>query len=157
MSPEEHRPTEEQERAKESEDLNDMLQELRILLQGAQLLSAFLIVLPFNEGFTKIDDVEKWIYLATFLCALISLILFSAPAAQHRLARPLMDRVRFKVFATRMIVAGMVPLSIALILVTQLVVNEVMGGLTSLVATGVIALVLGLLWWLIPLVRGKQM
>ncbi len=157
MSHDENRPTEEQERAKESEDLNDMLQELRILLQGAQLLSAFLIVLPFNEGFTKIDDVEKWIYLATFLCALISLILFSAPAAQHRLARPLMDRVRFKVFATRMIVAGMVPLSIALILVTQLVVNEVMGGLTSLVATGVIALVLGLLWWLIPLVRGKQM
>jgi hypothetical protein len=37
--------------ASEEGSLNDMLQELRILLQGAQVLTAFLIVLPFNQGF----------------------------------------------------------------------------------------------------------
>lgn len=39
--------------ASEEGGLDDMLQELRILLQGAQILTAFLIVLPFNQGFDK--------------------------------------------------------------------------------------------------------
>ena len=54
----------------EEGSLDDMLQELRILLQGAQVLTAFLIVLPFNQGFDKIHDFEKWVYTATFLCSM---------------------------------------------------------------------------------------
>jgi hypothetical protein len=92
----------------EEGSLNDMLQELRILLQGAQVLTAFLIVLPFNQGFDKIHHFEKWVYTATFLCSITSLVFFSAPAAHHRLVRPLVDRVLFKTFATRMILVGMV-------------------------------------------------
>jgi hypothetical protein len=90
-----------------------MLQELRILLQGAQVLTAFLIVLPFSEGFRRIQQVEKWVYVATFLCSLVSLVILSAPAAQHRLQRPLIDRVQFKQYATRLILIGLVPLSLA--------------------------------------------
>src|SRR5215204_2910616 len=78
--------------ANDDGDLNDMLQEMRILLQGAQVLTAFLVILPFNEGFARIDPVEKWIYVATFLCSISGLVIFSAPAAHHRLVRPLVDR-----------------------------------------------------------------
>ena len=81
--------------------LADLLQEQGILLQGAQVLSAFLVILPFQQGFGTIDLGEKWVYLITFICALLSLIAFAAPAAQHRLERPLRDRDRFKTAATR--------------------------------------------------------
>ncbi len=74
-------------------DLGDMHQELRILLPGAQVLTAFLIVLPFNQGFPEIRHSEKWIYLATFLCSIGSLVFLSSSAAHHRLERPLRDRV----------------------------------------------------------------
>ncbi len=132
-------------------ELGDMLQELRILLQGLQVLTAFLIILPFNEGFGKIDQVEKWVYMVTFLCALTGLVLLSAPAAQHRLQRPLMDRVRFKELATRMIVIGLIPSSIALVLATQLVIAQAVGLTESFVAAGLMSVLIGLLWWILPL------
>lgn len=141
----------------DEEDLNDLLQESRILLQGVQVLTAFLVILPFNEGFTRIQDVEKWVYIATFICSLTGLVLFSAPAAQHRLARPLMDRVRFKEFATRMTIMGLVPSSLALVLATQLVVSEVLGGIQSIVVAVVIALLIGVFWWVLPLAHKDKM
>src|SRR5690349_14529275 len=86
----------------ETKELSDLLQELRILQQGVQVLTAFLTILPFSQGFERVDDTEKWVYLATFLCSVTGLVFFSAPAAHHRLARPLMHKERFKEFATRM-------------------------------------------------------
>ena len=138
------------------EDLNDMLQELRILLQGVQVLSAFLIILPFSQGFAKIDQVEKWVYVATFACALSSLILMSAPAAQHRLERPLMDRVRFKQLATRMIIIGLAPFSLALILTSHLVVSEVVGSTAALIVSGLVAVLLAVLWWVLPIFHKQR-
>ena len=44
------------EAAKEHGDLGDLLSELRVMLPGAQLLTAFLIVLPFNSGFEQIPS-----------------------------------------------------------------------------------------------------
>lgn len=131
--------------------LDDMLQELRILLQGLQVLTAFLIILPFNQGFARIDQAEKWVYMVTFLCSIAGLIILSAPAAQHRLERPLMNRVRFKNFATRMIIIGLVPSSIALVLATQLVISEAVGRTESYVAATFVAALIGVLWWILPL------
>ena len=137
--------------------LDDMLQELRILLQGAQVLTAFLIVLPFNQGFDKIHDFEKWVYTATFLCSITSMIFFSAPAAHHRLARPLRNRVLFKTFATRMILVGLVALSFALILITQLVVSHVIGSVVSLLVTAFVSVLILIIWWLFPLTYKKEL
>lgn len=135
-------------------DLGDLLQELRVLLPGAQTLTAFLIILPFNAGFSQIQQQEKLIYLATFLCSVCSLVLFTAPAAQHRLQRPLRDREEFKNTATRMIIAGMVPLSAALILATHLVIAQVLESLwIAWIAAGVVAGLIGLVWWLHPIQR----
>jgi hypothetical protein len=136
--------------------LDDMLQELRILLQGLQVLTAFLIILPFNEGFRDIDQVEKWVYMVTFLCALTGLVLLSAPAAQHRLQRPLMDRVKFKNLATRMIIIGLVPSSVALVLATQLVIAQAVGLTESFVAAGLVGVLIAVLWWIMPLAHKEK-
>lgn len=87
--------------------LSDMLQELRVLQQGSQILTGFLVLLPFSPGFAKIEPFEKWVYVISFICSIISLVCFSAPAAQHRLEKPLKHRVRFKLLSTRIIIAGL--------------------------------------------------
>ncbi len=135
------------------QDLDDLLQELRILLQGVQVLTAFLVILPFSEGFGRIDQLERWVYLATFLASIIGLVFISAPAAQHRLERPLQGhrRERFKRSATRMILVGVAAFSVALVLAAQLVSNEVVGFTPSLVVAAIIAGLIGMLWWLIPI------
>lgn len=131
--------------------LNEMLQELRVLQQGSQILVGFLILLPFSEGFIKIDPFEKWVYIVAFLSSVITLICFSAPAAQHRLERPLKQRVKFKLQSNRIIVTGTAALSIALVATTQLVSSEVLGNQWSLIATLGIGLLIMVIWWLIPL------
>lgn len=133
-------------------DLNDLLQELRVLLPGTQTLTAFLIILPFNSGFADIQRGEKYVYLATFLCSITSLILFAAPAAQHRLERPLRDREAFKQRATRLVIAGLVPLSLAVVLATQLVLDHVLSvDWLAWAATATVALLLLIVWWIAPL------
>ncbi|HEY9618235.1 MAG TPA: DUF6328 family protein [Microcoleaceae cyanobacterium] len=134
----------------DEQSLNEMLQELRVLQQGSQILAGFLVLLPFSEGFAKIAAVEKWVYILAFITSIISLICFSAPAAQHRLARPLKHRVKFKRRSTRIIVAGTAALSITLISTTHLVLNEVVGSQWSHIGTAVIGLFIGIIWWLIP-------
>ncbi len=132
--------------------LAELLQELRILLQGTQLLAGFLVVLPFSEGFARIESGEKTVYLVTFLCTLTSLILFSTPALHHRLQRPLVNRIQFKNFASRMMLIGAIPLSLAIVLAAQLAISEVVGEIAAtMVALGVAALVVAA-WWVAPFV-----
>ncbi len=135
----------------DQKSLNEMLQELRVLQQGSQILVGFFVILSFSEGFVKIAQFEKWVYMVAFLSSVITLICFSAPAAQHRIERPLHHRVKFKTQSNRIIVAGTVALSVAFISTTQLVSNEALGPELSSIATTAIAVLIGLTWWLLPL------
>ena len=140
-----------QDDLREDGDLSDMLSELRILLPGAQMLTAFLIILPFNGGARHIIETERMVFLATFSCALTSLVLMSAPAIQHRLMRPLISRERFKRVATRQIVAGACSLAVALTLGTNLVISSVFAALTGIVASVFMAVLIGALWGVLPM------
>jgi hypothetical protein len=143
------------EKGPEAGNLSDMLQELRVLLQGAQVLTGFLIILPFYQGFPALSSTQHAVYLATFGCTLASLIIFSAPAAQHRLEWPLRDRAKFKEFSTRMIVFGMIPLSLALILVADLVVSQVLDDGYGVAAAALAAIAIAALWWLFPYTKRR--
>lgn len=136
---------------REDGDLSDMLSELRILLPGSQMLTAFLIILPFNGGARQMIQGERFVFLATFFFALTSLVLLSAPAIQHRLMRPLINRARFKRLATRQIVAGSFALAFAFILGTNLVIAEVFGRLIGNIASAGIAILIGSVWCALPM------
>jgi sorbitol-specific phosphotransferase system component IIBC len=137
-------------------DMTEMLNELRVLLPGAQLLNGFLIALPFNAGFREIVQLEKWIFMATFLCSLSSLILFTAPAVQHRVLRPLEDRLHFKNVASKQMLAGAFFLSLSLVLGTSLVIAEVVGHPAGIGVAAVFASLILALWWLYPWMWKKR-
>ncbi len=127
-----------------------MLSELRVVLPTAQLLTAFLITVPFSSGFSSIVASDKDVFLALFLLSLTSLVLLGAPAVQHRMMRPLVSRARFKKFATRQIVVGSWLLAMALVLATQLVLATVLGHLVANVAAGFVAMLIVVLWVVMP-------
>lgn len=131
-------------------DMTEMLNELRILLPGAQLLNGFLITLPFNSGFQQIVQVEKWIFMATFVCSLSSLILFTTPAVQHRVLRPLDDREEFKNGASKQMLVGAAFLSLALVLCANLVTAEVVGHPVGGAVAALISSMILALWWISP-------
>lgn len=142
--------------AADAGDLSELLDEVRILQQGAQVLTAFLVVVPFSAGFPKIVQAERWVFVGTFLCALTSLVFLSAPAAQHRIERPLADRARFKRHASRLVVIGAAALSLALVLAALLVTTEVLGRVAGQAVAAVVALLVGTVWWVVPLWRRRR-
>ncbi|MCU6435298.1 DUF6328 family protein [Undibacterium sp. Jales W-56] len=132
------------------DDLSDMLTELRVLLLSAQLFTAFLMTLPFSAGFRQIVLSEKWVFLATFICSVVSLVLFTAPAVQHRMMRPLLDRVTFKHLASGQMLMGASALSAAVVLGVDLIISEVFGHVLGGVVAATVATLIIALWWLLP-------
>ena len=64
--------------------------------------------------------------------------------------RPLIDRARFKRLATRQIIFGSVALALALVLVHNRSLSAVFGHLLGNLAAGGIAVLVVLLWWVLP-------
>src|SRR5258708_12642517 len=68
---------------RDPDDLTEMLQELRVLIPGVQVLTGFLLILPFNQGFHDIALAENWVSLPPFPSALITLFSLTAPPPHH--------------------------------------------------------------------------
>lgn len=66
-------------------ELVEMLQGLRVAVAGVQFLFAFLLTLPFSNGFHRVGAVGRWVYYLSLLTAAVASICFIAPAAQHRM------------------------------------------------------------------------
>lgn len=133
--------------------LADLLEETRIFLPGTQILAGFLITLPFTDRFGRLTVRQQNLYLAVLALLLLAVVCFIAPAAYHRVARPIHDKQAYKVLATRFIIVGMVPFSLGLLLSTYLIVEVVRGPALALAITAALAIPVFLLWWLFPRLR----
>lgn len=78
--------TEDEEDPKErlNRKLIELLNEVRVALPGVQILFAFLLILPFSQGFEKVTTLQKGVYALAFACAAIASVLLIAPSAYHR-------------------------------------------------------------------------
>lgn len=65
-------------------NFEDLLQELRVSQNGTQILFAFLLTVPFSNGFNKVTSFERGLYFATLLVAALSSAMLIAPAVMHR-------------------------------------------------------------------------
>lgn len=62
----------------------EILQELRILQTGLQLVAGFLLTLPFQSRFTVLDDYARTLYLALVVTAAVALLVVLTPLSVHR-------------------------------------------------------------------------
>ena len=63
----------------------ELLEELRALIPGAQVLFGFLLAIRFTSPFTDLNTVQRYVYYATLLTTAVALVFLLAPAAYHRL------------------------------------------------------------------------
>ncbi|MEV5705210.1 DUF6328 family protein [Actinoallomurus sp. NPDC052274] len=66
-------------------ELVEMLQGLRVIVAGVQFLFAFLLTLPFSNGFKRVGHVGQWVFYLSLITAACASICLMAPAAQHRM------------------------------------------------------------------------
>lgn len=139
----------------ESEQLDrnwsSLLQELRVAQTGVQLLTGFLLTLPFQQRFEHLSHTMRMVYLITVACSVGSTVLLVAPVAMHRL---LFRRHRLRTLVAtshRCAIAGLVLLGAALVGVTVMIFDVVSGIITGM-AAGICATgALIFFWAVLPL------
>ena len=128
-----------------------LLQELRVVQTGVQLLTGFLLTLPFQPRFVILDAPMKVVYLVTVSSAVLSTALLVAPVAMHRLLfrRHLLDRV--VTAAHRCAYAGVLLLGVAVTGMTVIIFEVVAGRLAALVSGGCALVLFAAFWLVLPL------
>ena len=59
----------------------ELIQELRSTQTGVQVLTGFLLAVPFTDQFHRLDDVERTAYLVVLTCAVSTTMALLAPIA----------------------------------------------------------------------------
>jgi hypothetical protein len=90
------------------ERYQELLEEVRVVLPGVQVLFAFLLTSPFSSRFPELDAVGERAYAVALVATAASTIILVAPTAYHRIA-PRKDRRTRLQTAVRLVVVGLPP------------------------------------------------
>jgi hypothetical protein len=134
----------------------ELLQELRVASIGVQFLFAFLLVVPFQQGFANVTDFEKCVYYVTLLLTAAAGICLMAPVARHRLRFRDQDKKWIVHSSHKYAIAGTGLLALAISGVILLISHYVYGATTAAIATVGVVLAIGWIWFGAPLVRGLR-
>jgi hypothetical protein len=132
---------------------SELLQELRVTQTGVQLLTGFLLTLPFQQRFQSLDSAQRRAYLVVVALSAGSTTLLVAPVLMHRLLFRRHQRRQMVSFAHWCAMAGAYLLGLALVGVIYLIFAVTEGPIAALIAglvvlAAVLVLWLALPWWL---------
>jgi hypothetical protein len=134
-------------------NLDELLQELRIVMPGIQFLFAFLLVVPFQQGWAEVTSFERVVYYVTLLTTTgASICLLSAPA-RHRIRFRDQDKRWVVEGANRLALAGIALLAVSITGAILLISHVVYSGLEAVIASALVAAAIFVIWFLIPLMR----
>ncbi len=143
--------TKEDPQERTAREMIELLQELRIVIPGVQVLFAFLLTVPFNQRFTELNTVQRDVFFSTLLCTAAATALLIAPSAHHRLLfrKGLREqRLRMGNILAILGLAFLVPAMVGVIFV---ITDLIFGSAAALVVTVAMALLFSLLWFILPL------
>jgi hypothetical protein len=134
-------------------ELIELLNELRVALPGVQVLFAFLLAVPFSNGWRRVTELQRDVFFIAFLCALVSTALLIAPSTYHRLRWREGDKERILAVANRLAITGTVFLALAMTAVVFLITDLLFEAWWAAVCTGVTAGGFAWFWYGLPLAR----
>jgi hypothetical protein len=134
-------------------NLSELLQELRVALPGVQVLFAFLLAVPFQQGFESITPFQKGAYFGTLVCTAISAVMLISPTAYHRLTFRYQQKRRLVYYSNRFSIIGLVFLALAMTGAIMLITDVLFGATATVAMTAATILVFGFFWFGLPLQR----
>lgn len=154
----EHREHGRQETLEERSDRNwvELLQELRVMQTGVQILTGFLLILPFQSRFQDLDDFQRNVYLVDLLTCIVATGLFVAPVAIHRALFRKHLKQPVVTVGDRMTRAALVLLAIALSCTALLVYDVVLDRTAGLIVGTGCAVLLLFLWAVLPVIVRRR-
>ncbi|HVF43770.1 MAG TPA: DUF6328 family protein [Pyrinomonadaceae bacterium] len=133
------------------------LTECRVVLPGAQALLGFQFIVILSESFDKLTSATKYVHLASLGLTALAIVLLITPAAYHRMVERGEETEHFHRFASKVLVAALVPLALGMAGDVYVVVQKVTESLLiSVVSALVILAIFWELWFGLPLYRRTQ-
>jgi hypothetical protein len=133
-------------------ELGELLEEIRVILPGVEILFGFLIILPF-EFSEELTGLERMLYLGAFLSVSAGLALLVAPTLDHRLRFREIDKEAWLYRSNRLVIAATVLVAVGIALTVYLVVETIVGGVIAALIAAVNAGWFAWFWFGAPLVR----
>jgi Family of unknown function (DUF6328) len=140
-------------KARVDRELIELLNELRVALPGVQVLFAFLLIVPFSNGFSKVTGFQKDVYFVTLLLTALSTALFIAPTTYHRLHFRTKDKEQLLFTSNRLSIAGTVFLALSIAGAVFFVTDVLFRLWAASVTTAVVAGWFTWFWYGLPLSR----
>jgi hypothetical protein len=137
-------------------ELIELLNELRVALPGVQVLFAFLLVLPFQQGFREISDADRLVYFLALLSSAGAGAMLIAPSVYHRINFRRRNKERMLHDSNVLLVAGITLTGVGLACAVYLIADVIYGPTVALAATVATVVVLGALWFALPIIRRRE-
>jgi Family of unknown function (DUF6328) len=134
-------------------ELIELLNELRVVLPGVQVLFAFLLTVPFAQRFDRLTELQRDLFFATLLCTALCTALLIAPSSYHRLRFRAGDKKRMLATSNRLTIAGIGTLALAMSGAILLIADLLFSRTTAVVTASAAAAVFAGVWFALPLTR----
>jgi Family of unknown function (DUF6328) len=129
---------------------NEVLQELRVLQTGTQILTGFLLALAFQPAFADLTDGQRTVYLTLVVMSALSAIIALAPVALHRFLFRQRAKAAVVGFGHAALITALFTVSVLVVGVVAFVFDVVVGVGAALWALGILTAVIVVLWLVIP-------
>jgi O-antigen/teichoic acid export membrane protein len=136
---------------RDSRNLNDLLQELRVAGLGVQVLFGFLLSLPFTVRFTELDGPQRDLYKATLLCTALSMALLISPVAYHRWVFRKHQKGRLLKMSSVVALLGLASVALAVSLAVWLIMSFVGTSWIASVLAAATSATFAFLWFAFPI------
>jgi hypothetical protein len=130
---------------------NEVLQELRVLQTGTQILTGFLLALAFQPAFADLDDGQRVFYLTLVVLSALSAIVALAPVALHRFLFRQHAKDAVVRYGHAALLCALLTVSLLLAGVVAFVFDVVLGWEAAAVTSGALAALILVLWVVVPL------
>jgi hypothetical protein len=134
-------------------ELIELLNGLRVILPGVQVLMAFLLTVPFSSGASRITSTERSVYFVTVLLTATAIACLAAPAAYHRVRFREGDKERMLFTSNVYAIVGLALLALAMTGVVFLITSVLFDNSLAVVVAIFVLATFGALWFGIPLWR----
>jgi uncharacterized membrane protein len=146
----------ETEKDRLNRNLEQLLQELRVVLPGVQVLFAFLLAVPFSTRFNEVDRFERVVFFVALMFTTISVVLLLAPSIQHRILFRHDQKPYLVQAGTVLTIAGMTALAIATTLSIVLVADFLYGYWAASVVAATAVISIATIWYALPIDRRRH-
>jgi cobalamin synthase len=131
----------------------ELLEELRSLIPGAEVLFGFLLAIRFTAEFAELTKVQESVYYVTLLATATALVMLLAPAAYHRIRFREGDKEYMMRKGNREAIAGTAALATAFTGVLFVVTDLVFSIPVAIVVALAFFALTAWRWWAVALFR----